>query len=140
MPNWVSVWLHFDNEEDCKKVLDGMQVDGAFTFTAVIPFPTTKEECPAEYIMKEDSHICIDTDRPWLNWYNWSIDNWGVKWDVDEVQKSDTTIYFETPWDVPYPVLEAINKKFNVSFLMEAQDESDDERNTTFPNKLYLKE
>ena len=43
----------------------------------------------------------------YTNWYNWSIDNWGVKWDasalkVKELSDFNTVIYsFNSPWDTP---------------------------------------
>ena len=43
----------------------------------------------------------------YTNWYDWSIDNWGVKWDasalkVKELSDFNTVIYsFNSPWDTP---------------------------------------
>ena len=43
----------------------------------------------------------------YTNWYNWSVDNWGVKWDasalkVKELSDFNTVIYsFNSPWDTP---------------------------------------
>ena len=43
----------------------------------------------------------------YTNWYDWSIHNWGVKWDasdnkVKELSDFNTVIYsFNSPWDTP---------------------------------------
>ncbi len=43
----------------------------------------------------------------YTNWYDWSIDNWGVKWDTSNLQAKElsdfnTVIYsFDSPWDTP---------------------------------------
>ncbi len=43
----------------------------------------------------------------YTNWYDWSIDNWGVKWDASNLQAKElsdfnTVIYsFDSPWDTP---------------------------------------
>lgn len=46
-------------------------------------------------------------------WYDWCIQNWGVKWDASCVDIiSDDEIYFETPWAPPEEVLKALSLKF----------------------------
>jgi hypothetical protein len=43
----------------------------------------------------------------YTNWYDWSVHNWGVKWDasalkVKELSDFNTVIYsFNSPWDTP---------------------------------------
>jgi hypothetical protein len=43
----------------------------------------------------------------YTNWYDWSVDNWGVKWDasalkVKELSDFNTVIYsFDSPWGTP---------------------------------------
>ncbi|CAB4128985.1 hypothetical protein UFOVP223_39 [uncultured Caudovirales phage] len=55
-------------------------------------------------------------DTPW-NWYNWNIENWGVKWDAGEVSLNTDTpkalgYSFETPWGIPQPVFIAMCEQF----------------------------
>lgn len=63
-------------------------------------------------------------------WYEWSIANWGTKWDAyDHVladDSSDTVFrcYYETAWSPAYPVLEAMSAAFpELSFRMAYADE-----------------
>jgi hypothetical protein len=48
------------------------------------------------------------------DWYSWSTSNWGTKWNAYS-QNSDegsNEISFETAWGTPYPVIEALSRKF----------------------------
>ena len=43
------------------------------------------------------------------NWYNWRIENWGTKWDVDghadvgivDIKENEVTLYFDSAWSPP---------------------------------------
>jgi hypothetical protein len=51
----------------------------------------------------------------YIYWYEWAIDNWGTKWNsYNTPSTADThdTIYFQTAWEAPYYVIEALAKKF----------------------------
>ena len=36
------------------------------------------------------------------NWYDWCVENWGTKWDIDQADierfENELTLYFETAW------------------------------------------
>lgn len=59
-------------------------------------------------------------------WYDWSIHNWGTKWNAREtnINENDLYIAFETAWDVPIPIFTKIiaNDK-NISFDLYYADE-----------------
>jgi hypothetical protein len=52
------------------------------------------------------------------NWYQWNIANWGTKWDGGEIsfdtsvdeekENSSISLSFQTAWDIPKPVFEAM--------------------------------
>lgn len=53
----------------------------------------------------------------YCNWYDWSIDNWGTKWNVDDScnveynkEKQEFTITFDTAWSCPSGILEEYGK------------------------------
>jgi hypothetical protein len=48
------------------------------------------------------------------NWYRWSIENWGTKWNVAkaDVDQGAGTARFKTAWANPMPVYIALSKKF----------------------------
>jgi hypothetical protein len=65
-----------------------------FSFDAIIPMPENVKD---------------------TNW--WSIENWGTKWDADDVQVVDEdedsiTYSFDTAWSPPEPICEALRDKF----------------------------
>ena len=75
-------------------------------------------------------------------WYNWSLANWGVKWDASSpelTKRGEKNLIFEfsTPWAPPIPVFEFIAKKFdqNIKFMSV---ESIEEGNDIFFNEVYV--
>ncbi len=58
-------------------------------------------------------------------WYDWSVRNWGTKWNsYDPYKEDDHSLVFSTAWSAPHPVVEALSKKFpDVSFHHEWADE-----------------
>lgn len=130
MANWATNRLEFDSEQDAKKVWEGMQIDvpdkteKRFSFEAVVPSPKTKEECPPEYLIKENSELKVEEHRPWFDWYAWNTAFWGIKWDASEAFFDEKLIYFDTPWGQPLDsVFQKIADKFAVSFKLAVDNE-----------------
>ena len=52
----------------------------------------------------------------YYDWYLWSINNWGTKWDCYEVTtdvfEDEIYIEFQTAWNTPMGVFEAITQKY----------------------------
>ena len=50
------------------------------------------------------------------SWYDWSIENWGTKWDaydIDVAESPGELIYvFDTAWSTPAPVIQAMANRF----------------------------
>ena len=110
MPNWCQneVTVIGDTQAEIlefkKYVTDGRY---DFVFDAIIPMPEN---------IKETTHNHLETNSH-PNWYNWSIENWGTKWDADDVQSVDTdkttiVYYFDTAWSPPEPICVALRTKF----------------------------
>ena len=69
------------------------------------------------------------------NWYDWSCENWGTKWnacgdtsvDVKDGTEPNTmvaVIRFETAWATPYPVMEKLSSMFpSVNIAVKYADE-----------------
>lgn len=53
-----------------------------------------------------------------VSWYDWSVNNWGTKWNAYSTSTGDMddenkyTLYFQTAWSHPYPVLEKLVSMF----------------------------
>lgn len=57
------------------------------------------------------------------SWYDWSIKNWGTKWNAYFRKTSRTTAMIETAWNVPSPVLEYLSQKLKYDFTAIYADE-----------------
>ena len=68
-----------------------------------------------------------------LNWYDWSYNNWGTKWNAYEVRyigHSDTKLVLkiETAWDTPRPIWEKLEAMgFTVNGVVYGEMEGTDE-------------
>ena len=40
------------------------------------------------------------------SWYDWSLENWGTKWNVYETDFDEEYLDFQTAWDTPLPIFE----------------------------------
>ena len=146
MPNWcanrVAVWSN--DEEAMKKFKEGVKLydEGKLiqwlSFHAILPMPeelrnvqspvtiateeqqkeyTKKHNRPCPYITQEESDR-LDGLYDSNNWYDWSIENWGVKWDCGDVEiteefgDTEITYTFDTPWGPPQEIYDLLVTKF----------------------------
>ena len=59
-----------------------------------------------------------------IDWYEWSIKNWGTKWNASETEINDNEIIFETPWDPVPDIIKKLSKDYpNVRFECSYADE-----------------
>lgn len=73
------------------------------------------------------------------NWYDWRVDNWGVKWDIDPADFLNETLFedeglgnpdiiiaFYTPWGPPDGILKRLSEQYpNAKFIMRSADIDD---------------
>ena len=58
------------------------------------------------------------------DWYSWSCDKWGTKWNSSNSFVQDDILEFETAWSNPHPVLLELSKKYpDIKFTIEFADE-----------------
>jgi len=99
MPNWCYNEIEIVADE---KTLDDMEMaarkDKLLDFIKPMPSELEGTKSPS--------------DEP--NWYDWSVENWGTKWDVSPVRiektKKKLSIVFDSAWSPP---LEAIDFLWN---------------------------
>jgi hypothetical protein len=83
--------------EEILRFIEDNKTDGEFCFKTLFPEP--------EYANPED-------------WYEWRLQNWGTKWDVDgdvDVNKLDDDLYrlyFTTAWSPPIHWFETVIKNY----------------------------
>ncbi len=90
-----------------------------------------------ELLDKRDSRYRSEADQAkkaedetgFTDWYSWSVENWGSKWDacsIDICTEQDCLfeIHFDTAWSLPEPVFHALAKKYpNLEFSGEFIEE-----------------
>ena len=55
-----------------------------------------------------------------MNWYQWSIKNWGTKWNAyqtEDKRNSSTEIFFQTAWNCPLPVIKKLSEEFTDALI-----------------------
>lgn len=59
------------------------------------------------------------------NWYDWSVANWGTKWNsYDNFKLSDHQFKFDTAWATPFPVMLKLSEMFpELEFVVRFADE-----------------
>ncbi len=104
MPNHVINELNFIGEQkDIDKILSlihGEKEDQYIDFNKIIPMP--------DYIYRGDLGRKEQELYGKNNWYDWSIDHWGTKWNAYYQEKKENTIFFNTAWSIPYPIYEKL--------------------------------
>lgn len=134
MPNWVRNTLKVI-KGDAKEIFDFVRSEKSlFDFNTLIPMP--------ESIWNSDQKVVRPSGLKVPAWYAWSVDNWGTKWNASEAKYStsnpDCTIWFDTAWDPPVPVLEALAKRFPEHEIVVYADEDTNHLHVTFSLKEGL--
>lgn len=61
------------------------------------------------------------------NWYDWSLANWGTKWNAYDCSNGNdgeaAWIQFDTAWNIPRPVIVAFANTLNIDFEHKYFDE-----------------
>ena len=81
-------------------------------FNKIIPEPRFESECPDEFKVNKDSHVEVDKDRPWFDWYKWRNFYWDTKWGAydcySKVGKSYVIFVYSTAWSTSVPIIEKL--------------------------------
>jgi len=56
-------------------------------------------------------------------WYDWCCQEWGTKWNAYDESIGTNTIWFNTAWSAPLPVIDAFAEKFELTMLYCYADE-----------------
>ena len=106
MPNWTANNVLFVGKrkqlETLKTMLKSNEND--FDFNNIIPMP--KNIFRGNLGREEEEKYGKN------NWYDWSIENWGTKWNSvgTRVELKDGSLYytFDTAWDCPREIVNAL--------------------------------
>ena len=106
MPNWTENNVLFVGKKKQLKTLKTMFKSkyNDFDFNNIVPMP---KNIFRGNLGREEEEKYGDN-----NWYRWSIDNWGTKWNsVDtRVEENGSTLSynFMTAWDCPRQIVDAL--------------------------------
>ena len=106
MPNWTENNVLFVGKKKQLKTLKTMlkSKDNDFDFNNIVPMP---KNIYRGLLGREEEEKYGDN-----NWYRWSIDNWGTKWnsvDTTVEENGSTLSYnFMTAWDCPRQIVDAL--------------------------------
>tara|TARA_R100000030_G_scaffold72765_1_gene56099 strand:+ start:325 stop:795 length:471 start_codon:yes stop_codon:yes gene_type:complete len=120
MPNWTYNSVQFvgkteDSVKNLKRLLKSK--DNDFDFNNIVPMPLAltetvsgSENAKPEW-QKEQSEK-LKKQHGFDNWYDWSIMNWGTKWNACdtnvELNKNVLNYTFDTAWDAPREIAKAL--------------------------------
>jgi len=106
MPNWTENNVLFVGKKKQLETLKTMlkSKDNDFDFNNIVPMP---KNIYRGLLGREEEEKYGDN-----NWYRWSIDNWGTKWNAvgTRVELKDGSLYytFDTAWDCPREIVNAL--------------------------------
>jgi hypothetical protein len=111
MPNWSNNILNA-SDEVLKQIVNE---EGEIDFNTIIPMPKELEGTVSPNRNETDAAKKLIEKYGSNNWYDWSCDNWGTKWNgvSDEPYTyGEGVIHFRTAWSYPEGFIEALSKKF----------------------------
>lgn len=115
MPNHITniITIQAPEGRTIQEVIDFVKGDETkFDFNKLIPMPL---------------EIIASFNTPGLNppWYDWSLKNWGTKWNAYQISVEGSVVRFDTAWSAPSPVFEKLHEKFN-DFILDIKYADED--------------
>lgn len=107
MPNHVRNELVFtcDNKERISELMNTIKGENtAIDFEKIIPMPSN--------IYRGNLSWEDEQRLGGMDWYHWSIANWGTKWNAYETYSGNDMISFSTAWSAPFPVIRVLSEMF----------------------------
>ena len=116
MPNWCLNTVEFEGTpEQIKQVKDAIQKDALFGTLCPMPESVFRGD-----LGQEERKDCEDKGID--NWYDWSVGNWGTKWEASDLHLDDegqyddcahVTVSFSTAWSPPVNFYETLYENMN---------------------------
>lgn len=126
MPNWITNKVEVIGKgQDIVELRNLMHTDDnfQFDFQKILPMPEELSDTTSPYQGTPEESKRLKEKYGANDWYSWSIENWGTKWNASEVTYSEVTkmddgrfimdITFDTAWSVPAPFMLALGKRFD---------------------------
>ena len=118
MPNWCNNSLKVDSNGSKQAITafrDWLGLDG-FKLGKIKLMPSELEGTTSPTPKGEEENAKLLVEKYGAsNWYDWNLNNWGTKWDVDaEVNDDDSLIFvnFDSAWAPPQIAIKELSIKF----------------------------
>lgn len=135
MPNWVKNDVRIASKQalkDCVKTEHrqgkGWEDDVEFfDFNEIIPMPEELKDKTRSYPSweaeeKQDKELVSKYGAD--NWYDWSVKNWGTKWNTGSCKKTGVnSVEFDTAWSTPEPAMFELSRKYHTRVEVYYADE-----------------
>ena len=132
MPNWTDVRVSVTHKD--KFVMDRLEeiLDRGEPFDQIIPMPlalrdTVSPDPKPDSPNYKGEQPVVDGHT---NWYDWSVANWGTKWDVpqgdivlDRIDDHTMDFTLQTAWSPPIPVFDYLVNEYEYSIHAVYLDE-----------------
>src|SRR5689334_17510205 len=109
MPNWVLNDLTITGPEtELDRFMAECFTGPRFDFDKLIPMPATLKGWRPRRSLRE-------AERSFPDWYLWSVENWGTKWNAHYTAfalRDDGVrtikLSFDTAWSIPWPIYQKL--------------------------------
>jgi hypothetical protein len=131
MPNWCQNSLNIEgNPSEVAKFREWLN-DEPLTLQKILPMPSELEGTTSPTPKGEEENAKLLTEKYGAsNWYDWHVNNWGTKWDVEaneddcNTTDSDIVYWFDSAWSPPTKAIIALAKLFpNLSFTLTYRED-----------------
>lgn len=139
MPNHITNIVRLSGDDaDINKLLSSVRSDESeFDFNQIASMPDELCDTVAPtYIISEEAYarkergitqkMSDDLKKKYGadNWYDWTCNNWGTKWNAYDVYVEGKDIQFDTAWSTPRPIFKILSEQHpNVSIHVRYADE-----------------
>lgn len=145
MPNWCTNVLLIRGEyEEVQKLLDTVEGDNsAFSLNKLLTTPEELKNTTAPSRTSEEEKKRLRDMYGATDWYDWQVNHWGTKWDVEATIVNDShseanhvflsklkdsdrvvTMEFDSAWAPPVPVIKHLAAQFPNTNIYHTYDES----------------
>lgn len=128
MPNWCNnnVYVEHEDKSMIRRLIQAFNGEGLFNGFFPVPeelwlkeFEISSETAKEQLSVLHKSNI---DKYGYKDWYDWSIANWGIKWDVRNhldkpIDENDVCLCFDSPWSPP---IRGYEKLMGLGFKIKA--------------------
>ena len=116
MPNWCSNKIRIAGPDAAiNEFLEWVDA-GKGLLNKILPTPVELTEVQSPFNGTKEQSDALIAKYGADNWYDWNINNWGTKWDVDaDVQHdgNEVSLIFDSAWSPPQRAIALLAEKFD---------------------------